>query len=140
MIFLSNNLSKLTAVNLDKLSDKKINTDKIKTVTLKEIRIFLCVEISKWKRNNNDDNQDADELSIKILRIILIFVTFSADKKNSVTKSDISMSVIYVEAVRDLIWKEMWKNIIYMKLTVLTANETWKETVSSRRVNIVISK
>ncbi len=34
----------------------------------------------------------------------------------------------------------MWKNIIYVKLTALTANETWKETVSLRRVNIVISK
>ncbi len=50
------------------------------------------------------------------------------------------MSVIYAEAVRNSIWEEMWKNIIYVKLTVLTVNETWEETVSLRRVNIVISK
>jgi len=50
------------------------------------------------------------------------------------------MSVIYAEAVRDLIWEEMWKNVIYIKLTVLTANEIWEETVSLRKVNIVINK
>ena len=50
------------------------------------------------------------------------------------------MSVIYAEAVRNSIWEKMWKNIIYVKLTVLTVNETWEETVSLRRVNIVISK
>ncbi len=50
------------------------------------------------------------------------------------------MSVIYAEAVRDSIWEEMWKNVIHVKLTVLTANETWEETVSLRRINIIISK
>ncbi len=50
-------------------------------------------------------------------------MTFSADKEDSIIKFNISISVIYAEAVRDLIWEEMWKNIIYVKLTVLTANE-----------------
>ncbi len=50
------------------------------------------------------------------------------------------MFVIYAEAVRDSIWEEMWKNVIYMKLIVLTANKIWKETVSLRKVNIIISK
>jgi len=36
----------------------------------------------------------------------------------------IFMFIIYVEAVRDLIWEEMWKNIIYVKLTILMMNET----------------
>jgi len=38
---------KLTAVNLDKSLDKKINTDQVKMMTLKEVRTFLCVEILK---------------------------------------------------------------------------------------------
>jgi len=71
---------------------------------------------------------------------MLTFTAFFTDKENSVIRSDILMSVIYAEAVRDSIWEEMWKNIIYVKLTALTANETWKETVSSRRINIMISK
>ncbi len=65
---------------------------------------------------------------------------FSADKEDSMIRSDILTSVTYAEAVKDSIWEEMWKNVIYAKLTVLTANETWKETVSLRRVNIVINK
>ncbi len=50
-------------------------------------------------------------------------MTFSADKEDSVIRSDILMFIIYIEAVRDSIWEEMWKNIIYVKLTVLTTNE-----------------
>jgi len=81
-----------------------------------------------------------NELLIKILRIILTFIMFFTDKEDSIIKSDISISVIYAEAVRDSIWEEMWKNAIYIKLTVLTANEIWEETVSLKRINIVISK
>ena len=77
---------------------------------------------------------------IKILRIILTLTAFFTDKEDSIIKFDILMSVIYAEAVRDLIWEEMWKNVIYIKLTVLTANEIWEETVSLRKVNIVINK
>jgi len=50
-------------------------------------------------------------------------MTFSADKEDSIIRFNISISVIYAEAVRDSIWEEMKKNIIYVKLTVLTANE-----------------
>ena len=38
---------KLTAVNLDELSDMKINTDQTKSVILREVRTCLCVEILK---------------------------------------------------------------------------------------------
>jgi len=34
-------------------------------------------------------------------------MTFSVDKENSMIRSDILTSVIYAEAVRDLIWEEM---------------------------------
>ncbi len=64
-----------------------------------------------------------NEFLIKILRIMLIFIAFFTDKKDSIIKSDISISIIYAEAVRDLIWEEMWKNVIYIELTVLTVNE-----------------
>jgi len=91
-------------------------------VTLKRVRTFLCIEILKWKRDNN--NQDVNEFSIKMFKIIFALVTLSADKENSVIIFNIFTFIIYTEAVKDSIWKEMWKNTIYAKLTVLTANET----------------
>ena len=48
-----------------------------------------------------------NELLIKILRIILTFMMFSVDKEDSIIKFNISISVIYAEAVRDSIWEEM---------------------------------
>jgi len=75
-----------------------------------------------------------------MFKIIFALVTLSADEENSVIKFNIFMFIIYAEVVRDSIWKEMWKNIIHVKLTVLTANKTWKETVSPKKINIVISK
>ncbi len=71
---------------------------------------------------------------------MLILIIFFTDKKDFIIRSDILTSVIYAEAVRDLIWEEMWKNVIYTELTVLTINEIWEETVSLRKVNIVINK
>ncbi len=55
---------------------------------------------------------------------MLTLTAFFTDKEDFVIKSDILMFAIYAEAVRDLIWEEMWKNVIYIKLTVLTVNET----------------
>jgi len=107
-------------------------------VTFKKVRTFLCIEILKQKRDNN--NQNADEFSIKMFKVMFALVTLFTDEKNSIIKFNILTSIIYTEAVRNSIWEEMWKNIIHVKLTVLTANETWKETVSSRKINIVISK
>jgi len=72
-------------------------------MTFKEVRIFLCIKISKQKRDDNDNNQDINELSIKISRAILTLTAFSADKEDSVIRSDISTSVIYAEVVRDSI-------------------------------------
>jgi len=48
-----------------------------------------------------------NEFLIKILRIMLTFMTFFTDKEDSVIRSDISIFVIYAEAVRDSIWEEM---------------------------------
>ena len=36
----------------------------------------------------------------------------------------ISTSLIYVKAVEDSVWGEMWKNAIKAELTVLAANDT----------------
>jgi len=44
-----------------------------------------------------------NELLIKILRVMLTLVIFSADKEDSVIRPDISMPVIYAEAVKDSI-------------------------------------
>jgi len=48
-----------------------------------------------------------NELLIKILRIMLTLITFFINKEDSIIKSDILMSVIYAEAVKDSIWEEM---------------------------------
>jgi len=74
-------------------------------VTLKKVRTFLCVEILKWKKDNN--NQNVNEFSIKMSKIMFAFVTLSADKKKFVIKYNIFMFIIYAEAVRDSIWKEI---------------------------------
>jgi len=44
-----------------------------------------------------------NELLIKILRVMLTLVTFFTDKEDFMIRSDILMSVIYAEAVRDSI-------------------------------------
>jgi len=91
-------------------------------MTLKKVRTFLCVEISKWKKDNNDS--DVNEFSIKMFKIMFALVTLSADEKKFVIKFNIFTFIIYVEAVRNSIWKEMWKKVIYAKLTILTINQT----------------
>ncbi len=48
-----------------------------------------------------------NELLIKILKVMLTLTAFFTDKEDSIIRSDISMSVIYAEAVRDSIWEEM---------------------------------
>jgi len=70
-------------------------------VTFKKVRTFLCVEISKQKRDNN--NQNVNELSIKMSRVIFALVILFVDKENSVIKSDIFTFIIYTEAVRNSI-------------------------------------
>jgi len=75
-----------------------------------------------------------------MFKILFALAALSADKEDSVIKSDIFTFIIYTEAVKDSIWKEMWKNTIHVKLTILMMNETWKKIVSSRKINIVISK
>jgi len=44
-----------------------------------------------------------NEFLIKILRVMLTFITFFINKEDSIIRSDILMSVIYTEAVRDSI-------------------------------------
>jgi len=70
-------------------------------MTLKGVRTFLCIKISKQKRNNNNDDQDADELSTKISRAMLTLAAFFTGKEDSVIRPDISTSATYAEAVRD---------------------------------------
>jgi len=58
-----------------------------------------------------------------MFKIMFALVTLSADRKKFTVRFDIFTLIIYTEAVRDSIWKEMWKNIIYVELTILTINE-----------------
>jgi len=70
-------------------------------MTFKEVRTFLCVDISKQKKNNN--NQNVNEFSIKMSKIILTLVTLSAEEEDSIIRFNIFTFIIYTEAVRDSI-------------------------------------
>ena len=100
---------------------------------LKMIKQFLWVEILKRQWKNNDS--DLDESATKMLKIMLTLTALETDDAQS-----ISTSLIYVKAVKDSVWKKMWKNVIKTELTIFAVNSTWKEIISLKNVNIVISK
>ena len=94
---------------------------------------FLWVEILKkqWK---NDDS-DLNEFTTKMLKIMLALTALKIDNVQS-----ISTSLIYIKAVKDSVWEKMWKNVIKTELTALAVNDTWKEIILLKNVNIIISK
>ncbi len=107
-----NSLLKLTAVNFDHNTLKlffyvKISVNKIShlnvNVLIKKVKTFLCIKILKRRQKNNDT--DFNEFIIKILKVMLTLTAFTVNDKNSkyLVKIDISTSLIYAEAVRDLI-------------------------------------
>jgi len=71
----------------------------------KKVRTFLCITILKQKRNDN--NQNINKFSIKMSKIMLTLMTLFTDKENFIIKFDIFTFIMYAEAVRDSIWKEM---------------------------------
>ena len=83
----------------------------------KMIKQFLWVEILKRQWKNNDS--DLDKFTIKMLKIILMLAALKTDNAQS-----ISTSLIYVKAVRDLIWEKMWKNVIKTELIILAVSDT----------------
>ena len=100
---------------------------------LKMVKQFLWVEI--LKRQQKDDDSDLNESATKVSKIMLTLTALETDNAQS-----ISTSLIYVKAVEDFVWGEMWKNAIKAELTALAANDTWKEIVSFKNVNIITSK
>ena len=100
---------------------------------LKMIKQFLQIKI--FKRQQKNDDSDLDKSAIKMLKTML---TLTALEINDV--QSISTSLIYVKAVKDSVWKEMWKNVIKAELITLAANNTWKEIISFKNVNIIMSK
>jgi len=108
----NNSLLKLIIINFNhnilklfsyiKISVSKINHSDM-NVLIKRVKTFLCVEILKrrWKNNNIDFN----EFIIKILKVMLTLTAFIINNKNNkhLIKTDISISLIYAEAVKDLI-------------------------------------
>ncbi len=107
-----NLLLKLIIINfnhnvLKLFSYVKISVNKIShldmSILIKKVKIFLYIKILKRRQKNN--NIDFDKLIIKILKVILILTAFTVnDESNKYSvKTDISTSLIYAEAVRDLI-------------------------------------
>ena len=103
---------KLIAVNFNHNALKlfsyiKISVNKIShldiSISIKKVKTFLYIKILKRRQKNNDT--DFNKFIIKILRIMLTLTAFIVNDENSKysAKIDISTSLIYIEAVRDLI-------------------------------------
>jgi hypothetical protein len=107
-----NSLFKLTVVNFNynalklfsyvKISVNKISHSNI-SVSIKKVKTFLCIKI--LKRRQKDNNINFNEFIIKILKVMLILTAFTVNDENNEysAKTDISTSLIYAEAVKDLI-------------------------------------
>jgi len=107
-----NLLLKLIAINFNynalklffhiKISVNKISHSDV-NISIKKVKTFLCIKILKRRQKNNDT--DFNEFIIKILKIMLTLIAFTVnDKSNEYSvKTDILTSLIYAEAVRDLI-------------------------------------
>jgi len=107
-----NSLLKLIVVNFNynalklfsyiKISVNKINHLDI-NVLIKRVKIFLYIKILKKRQKNNDT--DFNKFIIKILKVILTLTAFTVNNENSKhsVRIDILTSLIYAEAVRDLI-------------------------------------
>ncbi len=111
-----NSLLKLTAINFNynalklffhvKISVNKINHLDVSVSTLK-VKTFLYIKI--WKRRQKNNNTDFNKFIIKILRVMLTLTAFTVNDENNEysVKIDILTFLIYVEAVRDSIWRKM---------------------------------
>ena len=97
------------------------------------VKQFLWVEIPKrqWEDNDSDLNKPAT----KVLKAMLTLAALEADNAQS-----IPTPLIYVKAVKDPVWGEMWKNAIKAELTALAANDIWEEVVPPKDANIITSK
>ncbi len=73
------------------------------SISIKKVKTFLHIEILKKRQKDNDT--DFNEFIIKILKVILTLTAFIVNDENSkyLVKTDILTSLIYIEAVRDLI-------------------------------------
>ena len=111
-----NSLLKLTAINFNHNALKlfsyiEISVNKIShldiNVSIKKVKTFLCIKISKRTQKNNDT--DFNKLIIKILKVILTLTAFTVNDENNKysVKTDILTSLIYAEAVRDSIWEKI---------------------------------
>ena len=99
----------------------------------KMVKQFLQVEIPKRQQEDNDSN--LDEPATKVSKAMLTLAALEADNAQS-----IPTPLIYVKAVGDPVWGEMWKDAIKAELTALAANGTWEEVVPPKDANIVTSK
>jgi len=108
----NNLLLKLIAVNFNYNALKlffyvEISINKIShldvSISIKEVKTFLYIKILKKRQKNN--NIDFNKLIIKILKVMLTLIAFTVNDKNNEysVKIDILISLIYAEAVRDLI-------------------------------------
>ncbi len=109
---IDNSLLKLIVVNFDHNALKlfsyvKISVNKIShsdvSVSTKKVKKFLYIKILKRRQKNN--NTDFNEFIIKILKVMLTLTAFTVNDENNEysLRTDILTSLIYAEAVRDLI-------------------------------------
>ena len=84
---------------------------------LKMVKQFLWVEVLKRQQKNNDS--DLDESVTKMSKTMLTLAALETDNAQN-----IPTPLIYVKAVRDSVWGEMWKDAIKAELTTLAVNST----------------
>lgn len=121
----------------------------------KMIKQFLHVAISKRKREDKTNEEECFEHCQKIARAMTALLAqdfdstdseewalaISADLKDQFANTlIIFVSEFYQKTINDSIWEKLWLEAIQTELTALIANDTWKIIVSSRNVNIMISK
>ncbi len=109
---IDNLLLKLIAINfnynaLKLFSYIEISVNKIShldvNVSIKKVKTFLYIKILKRRQKNN--NIDFNKFIIKILRIMLTLTAFIVNDENNKYSARINIltSLIYIEAVKDLI-------------------------------------
>jgi len=73
------------------------------SILIKKVKIFLYIKILKKRQKNNDT--DFNKFIIKILKVILTLTAFTINNESNEysVKTDILISLIYTEVVRDSI-------------------------------------
>lgn len=101
---------------------------------------FPLAEVSFKRQRKNENDSVKDQHIVKKFCVMLVLMTNEQEDNRDQRDVEIHTLTSYVEAVRDFVWEELWKEAIEVELTALALNGTWKEVVPFKGVNIVTGK